>query len=330
MQEQTTPAQPDEETAALLAEGLTEDDIAALNADDDGSDVNDDTDSGEGNEADLSATDGKGADEGAETGTEADQGDGKPPKGFVPHQALHSEREEHKQTKQERDDLRAWQREIVERLSQQQQQPEPAEQQEQVVEFDPNDPIGMIKSVHDTLAKMQQSAAERQQTEAQNTERRNHLDLARSQYQEAAKTDPTMVEAYNAVKQSFAAEMRAYGYSEPQIAQQLAQTEYQHIAFALGNGRNVAQYMKELAQARGWKPSAQPAPDPETERKAKADEAAGKIDKIASAQDANKTLSKGGAGEGEVTLETLAKMSGEELERFAQKNPDLFAELAGA
>lgn len=329
MQEQTTPAQPDEETAALLAEGLTEEDIAALNADDDGSDdVNDDTDAGDGNEADLSAADGEGEGEGAEA--EADQGEVKPPKGFVPHQALHSEREEHKLTKQRVQELEGWQRQIVERLSQQQQQPEPAEQQDQAQEFDPNDPIGMIKSVHETLTKMQQSATERQQTEARNNEMRNHLDLARSQYQEAAKSDPTMVEAYNAVKQSFAAEMRAYGYSEPQIAQQLAQTEYQHIAFALSNGRNVAQYMKELAQARGWKPSAQPSPDPGAERKAKADEAAGKIDKIASAQEANKTLSKGGAGDGEVTLETLAKMSGEELERFAQKNPDLFAELAGA
>lgn len=204
---------------------------------------------------------------------------------------------------------------------QQQAQPKPEQQKKPEDDIpDDNDPVAIVNwAKKELLARKQREADEAQQRETQTREQqeweRVYNDV-NSRYTASAQSDPTIVEAHNALRKSLGEELtEVYGYSQQQALQELQRIENQHIAVVAQNGWEIGDYIKKLARTRGWAPKpADPQPDPQKEMQ--------DIAKREEARQASISLGKtgGAAAEiGKVTPSQLAEMSDEEFAAYKEK-----------
>lgn len=241
---------------------------------------------------------------------------------------FHRTNERRKAAEKERDEARERAIRMEERMQalldvQQQAQPKPEQQKKPEDDIpDDNDPVAIVNwAKKELLARKQREADEAQQRETQTREQqeweRVYNDV-NSRYTASAQSDPTIVEAHNALRKSLGEELtEVYGYSQQQALQELQRIENQHIAVVAQNGWDIGDYIKKLARTRGWapKPAEPAAPDPQREMQA--------IAKREEARQASISLGKtgGAAAEiGKVTPQQLADMSDEEFAAYKEKH----------
>lgn len=154
----------------------------------------------------------------------------------------------------------------------------------------------------------EQQAAQTRQFQEQVVTTWNNIAAQRVQ------NDPEFVDAYRyAIRQRFA-ELKASGLTDDQAAGQAQRDEFDFVASSLQQRVDPTERMKAIASARGWKYTPpqpdQQQPDPK------------RLDTIAKAQDANKTLTgtgSSGSARGTITASDIAKMSGDEFETWFDK-----------
>jgi hypothetical protein len=239
---------------------------------------------------------------------------------FVPHQALHKERERRKSTEAELNTYRERMARAEERLAvlnevlTQPAQANAAQASQPEEEPDPS---------KDIFAAFEYERQKRRELEARIAERDQQSQSERqlSQLQNAYAQDaqrfmaekPDFKEAYSYIANSRARELSALGYSQDQIRQQLTHEETNIVAQAFQQRRSPSAVLYEQAIARGYTPK-------QAQAIAVQSNAAQKLETIAKAQTTQKSLSGAGgtAGEG-LTLEALANMSEEEFAATAAK-----------
>lgn len=192
-----------------------------------------------------------------------------------------------------------------------------------------DDPMARLNWTAEQIAAMQeqqrQSAADQaryQQEEAAYQEAFQRVD---AEYVAAKQADPTLDEAYNALRKSQGEELLALGYSIPQAKQELDRMERQHVLYVTQRGISIAEHIKNLARVRGWQP-AQAAIAPQAP---KTDLAA-----VAAAQQRHQSLSDAPGGEGIAPLDAkaLARMSDKDFKAWMSKkgNEAKFDQIMGA
>lgn len=195
-----------------------------------------------------------------------------------------------------------------------------------------DDPMARLNWTAEQIAAMQeqqrQSAAEQaryQQEEAQYQEAFQRVD---ADYVRAKQADPTLDEAYNALRKSQGEELLALGYTIPQARQELDRMERQHVMYVTQRGISIAEHIKNLATVRGWRP-AQAAIAQQAPTAPKTDLAA-----VAAAQQRHQSLSDAPGGEGIAPLDAkaLAKMSDKDFKAWMSKkgNEEKFDAIMGA
>lgn len=139
-----------------------------------------------------------------------------------------------------------------------QQQPKPAEPE--IPQFR-NDPIGAGQWTQDQIvAAQQQQATQRQEAETTAREQQRFeqtFKQVNDDYVVAERADPSLTEAYSALRGSYGNELLAMGYTQPQAIQELERIERGHVNFVAERGLDIGQYLKSLATARGWQPQQQ-------------------------------------------------------------------------
>lgn len=257
------------------------------------------------------------AQEGAETGEDKPNPAERAPDGYVPIGALQEARAELKEFK-------AWQRQIAEKLAERREQPKEEKPEEQVPGWD-DDPFARMQHVEKRLDEFQnaskQQTEEQQKAQAEFEQAMQIVQQADTKLVEEFNNDPQLETAFNHAREKIIGSLQAQGYYGPKLNQAVQQQTINLSKAALGWPGGVADYVRRVAAFHGWSPqAANPDPNP--------GEAAEKVARIADAVDKNKTL-KGGGSKGELTLEDLAQMDGEELEKLIGKDDELFARLAG-
>jgi len=255
--------------------------------------------------------------------------DGKPRgKGgrFVPHQALHKERERHKMTKAELDSVREKQARADERLTvlndilKQAEAPAPGTQKpgapaaRKLSEIDPaTQPLEALQAA---LAEIQRLEGEMtgQKTQAQERESAKAMQTA---YQNDAvrhlQEKPEFKDAYKFLIDGRHRELEAMGMADVGERNRfIANEERQIVANAFQARRSPAQMLHNLAVARGFAAKAAPAPQSDPVKK---------IEQIANGQrQAGASLSGAGGSSGEgLTAAALADMNEEEFAAVAAK-----------
>jgi len=194
-----------------------------------------------------------------------------------------------------------------------------------------DDPITAVKWTQDQIIAMREEAERRAREEqearhAAETERELVAE-AGAEFEAAAKADPTLRQAYDALVKSFQTEAVLYRIPPHQVQQHLARTELQHLAYARQNRIPLADYIKGMAHARGWQ--AAPAVAEQQAPAQKTDLAA-----VAAAQQRHQSLSDAPGGEAvaPVDAKALAKMTDKQFKAWiAQKgNEQKFDEIMGA
>lgn len=250
--------------------------------------------------------------------TEEVEDKGKSP--TVPHAVFHAEREDHKKTKAQLDELRAFKAVMEERWNAIQTQ----EQQKQQKETDPEpnieeDFIGhqawlgrQFKALNEAQAR--QAEQVRQQQEAQQVDQTVwdywNQDTARyaqenADFQNAAKW---LAETRNA-------QLSAIGNIDQRMSTQRARDQQinaelkQIIVAAAQQGRSPAEVVYQFAQSYGYKPQGA------AETKETADETAARLKALEAAQNGSRTVGQvaGKAGGDEATPESLVAMSESEF-----------------
>lgn len=211
-----------------------------------------------------------------------------------------------------------------------QQAPKQAEPEKQAAIPGPEDPMGRLNWTTEQLAAMQeqQQTTAREQAEAQRAQQEFDQAFARvdADYRAASAADPTLTEAYNALRKSQGEELLAMGYSIPQAREVLDKTERDHVLYVASRGISIADHIRNLATARGWRPAApaqQQAPAPQ-----KTDIAA-----VAAAQQRHQSLSDAPGGDAVAPLDAkaLARMSDKDFKAWMSKkgNEAKFDEIMG-
>lgn len=312
-------------------EGLTEDEIAILEGKDVENPVTDippepEKETEAKAETDLEKDNAEDGDEPVNPAANPDR-----PDGYVPHQALKAEREKARKAEQELAENRRLVAQIAEKLAEQRSQVnQQAEPEAPAMPSADEDPIGAIQYLMKKLEGVEQQSQAQQEAQAQEQAWTRFEQDVNREFSQAAQSDPDVAEAMQFLNHAIALEYQKV-YANSGVPWQQFQRDMirQHSAYARNNGIPIGEYIKHVAESRFWRPgilkNAQQQPQAGNPDMAKA---SAKIDAIAAAQDANKTLGKGtSGGGGEITLETLANMSGEELEILAGRNPELFAKF---
>ena len=255
------------------------------------------------------------------------------PDGYVPYQALRDSRNELKQMQEQNQQLRGLIEQINERLFA---KPEPEPEEPKDFLTDPEGAYGQamktIETLSQRLANLEQGEQQKvQQTQQQKQIHDFRMDVAR-EYEEQAAGDPEINDAWDFMDMAITREYQsAYADSGINLTDYKQRITNSQAQYARKNGIPVGQHVKNLARARGWsegmmanfraEQNGEVRRNPQLEQKAQ---------RLAQAQRTNKSL--GGSGTGgdpEVTLETLGKMSGPQLERFVAMNPKLVEKLTG-
>ena len=231
---------------------------------------------------------------------------------FVPHQALHEERERRKQAQREAEQLRQNQAVLNDRVNQlwgvvQQ----PSQPQFRDPDKDP-DPLEAMKHNQQLLAKQAHEAAVwRQQQEQRAMQQDGVRRLAAwgaAQAQEYARENPDFQPAYEHLRGMRAAELQAMGFAGEELAAALWEDEMRLFDRCGRSGRNPAEVAFEMARAVGWQPKAKEKPTAEQ-----------KIESLQKGAGAAKTLGGGGAQFGMPTPEQIANMGEEEFNELKEK-----------
>lgn len=251
----------------------------------------------------------------------------KPPKGFVPHGALHSEREEKKEAQRKLAEEQAARKALEERLARLEaalpKQPEPPAEEPWP------DPITDVDAYN---ARVRQELAKRDEalgSVQQDMRRQSTMATLAHQAQQAKAQISDYDAAIGYAVESYKQEL-AYmnpGATEAQIMAKI-NADVEALAFnAIAGGRNAAQTLYDIAKMRGYRPAEQPAP-----AASGGPSEAEKIAALAKAQEntsgfANASPSAGG---GELTLARLSAMSDTEFARVQRENPDAVRRAMGA
>lgn len=230
----------------------------------------------------------------------------KPPEGFVPHQAMHSERQKRKLLEAE-----------VAELKKKFEQDSPKDP----IYADPIlDPEGHRRwAEHQT----QQNAAQIQQMQQRMQEQQQMQERAQraaSMEAEFKKTHDDYDTAAQFLMQSRISELRGMGYGDAEIQQTISREANNIVTSAEGMGMNPAQIVYMQAQQRGYQKAAPVAPaTPQIDP-------AQKLAATARAQQQTQGAQSVGGGGGELTMETIANMSEAEI---AKLPPDALEKALG-
>jgi hypothetical protein len=196
-----------------------------------------------------------------------------------------------------------------------------------------DDPLGQLKWLKERHLEQEQSRAEAEQRQqaqaAAQRENEQVYGIARQQFSEAVQADPSVGAAFEAVKQSVARELSAFGLTGDALQAEYNRIEAGYVRHAIMNRIPLANYIKGLAAARGWQPggavpgaqaaaAAQPSIDPA---------------KVAQAQQRHMSLSDapGGAAPAPMTAKDLAAMSDKDFNAWMSKrgNESRFEKIMG-
>lgn len=254
--------------------------------------------------------------------------------GFVPHAALHQTRLELKAAQEQLKKFQDLQAQITQTLlAERQKKVEPEEQKEAGPPDENENPFEALRWATQKLRELEAKEAQQKQMTEQEQQIYNfRMDVAR-EFDESAKSEPEVSDAFQYLQAAL-----KYEYDNVFAQTGIPYEKYQqdviteHSMFARRNNIPIAKYVRSLATARGWSPELRAQltkQNGKTGEKSLEAEIA-KIEKVAKAQDTNVSLGKAsGAGEPEVTLESLARMTGDQLEKLVEKNPKLFERLTG-
>ncbi len=239
---------------------------------------------------------------------------------FVPHAALHKERERRKSTEQELNTYRERMARAEERLAVLNEvltQPTAPQTQTGPAQEEVPDPekdiFAYVKHLEKKLSGLEQTT----QKTVEERQREQSLNQLQSAYAADAQRfmteKPDFKDAYGYIANSRARELAALGYSQDQIRQQLTYEETNIVAQAFQQKRSPSAVLYEQAIARGYTPK-------QAAAAAQSINPAQRLDNVARGQATQKSLSGtgGSAGEG-LTIEALASMSDEEFAATAAK-----------
>jgi hypothetical protein len=278
--------------------------------------------------------------EDGEVQTEEGESTGKPPKGFVPHAALHQTRLQLKEANERLQEYQRFQQEIASKLASAAAQQQAPQKQQVEQQEDPNaipnedeDPMGFIKwAKKQLLDRQEQDQRVRQMSEQEQRIQEFRVDVAR-EFDTQAAADPDAQEGFSFLQAALKHEWDTVHAPIGKVPFEQFQSAIimQHAQYARANRIPIAKYVKNLAAARGWQPGLlaqlqQKHATPSNDGLSKQME---QVEKVAKAQNVNVSLGKSSSGDSELTLESLAKMSGAQLEKLAAKNPALFEKLTG-
>lgn len=256
---------------------------------------------------------------------------------FVPHQALHAEREEHKKTKAQLDELGRRQAILDDRWNtmlklREQQTPKQEEQQAPDPETDIFGYAKWQKEQFDALqAKLsdqERQSTERQQIESQEREIWSSWEQSATEY---SAQKPEFKDAVSFLSETRTKQLQAFGkvdprFSTPQGINDQINAELRAIVVQAKQANvSPAEFVHNLAVNYGFQAKA---PDPATI--GMPDKLAG----IASAQEAARTVGQasGRSGSDALTPESIAAMPAAEFERWASdpKNAAILDKMLGA
>lgn len=263
---------------------------------------------------------------------------------FVPHGALHEERERRKAVEKERDELRerfARGDERLRILSEAMQRPatptQPAAAPEPVKVPDPNEDIfGYAKHLEQQiealrtgqtqLTESQKKAEETRQAEAAWNE---VIGFYQQDLRTAIQADASVADAYEHLFAGRVAELTLFGMAQKDAIEAVREEEFNLAQTARQRGQSPAAIIAALAKSRGFAPKApEPAPAPAV---APVEIAAERVARAAAGQAGpGRSLSAaGGQPAGEITLETLSSMSEADFEKLMAANPARIRALMG-
>jgi hypothetical protein len=212
-------------------------------------------------------------------------------------------------------------------LAGQQQQDKPAAAEPPAVPKAGADPIGSIEWTQaQVVALLDKQKADAERTATQTREEQEFQSVAQTviqDYEATKQADPTIDDAYNALRKSQGEEMLAMGYSIPEAKAELERLEREHIKFVASRGLPIGNYIKALASARGWQAGA-----PAVQQPAKVD-----LKAVAETQQRHQSLSDAPGGEAVPPLDAkaLARMSDKDFKAWMSKkgNEDRFDDIMG-
>ncbi|MGE8126611.1 hypothetical protein ACQKQD_06495 [Methylobacterium sp. NPDC080182] len=262
---------------------------------------------------------------------------------FVPHGALHEERERRKAVEKERDELRerfARGDERLRILSEAMQRPtaaQPVAAPEPVKVPDPAEDIfGYAKHLEQQIEALR--TGQTQLTESQKkAEETRQAEAARNEvigfYQQDLRTaiqaDASVADAYEHLFAGRVAELTLFGMDRKDAIEAVREEEFNLAQTARQRGQSPAAMIAALAKSRGFAPKApEAAPAPTA---APAETAADKAARAAAGQAGpGRSLSAaGGQPAGEITIETLSSMSEADFEKLLASNPARIRALMG-
>jgi hypothetical protein len=231
---------------------------------------------------------------------------------FVPHQALHEERERRKALAAELAQTKQQMAVFNDRLQQLYQ----VKQQENAPQFrnpetDP-DPLQAMQHNMALLARqndeMRQAMMARGQQEQQSAQQAHQaqqlIEWGQANAAEFKQQAPDWDDAYAHIRTVRAKELQAMGYRGANLENALKNDEFGVLVQSYQQGRNPAEMVYALAQAAGYA------------KKASGEQ---KIEQIQKGQGASKTLGNGSGGSGMPTPEQIAAMSEDDFAAFKSK-----------
>lgn len=255
---------------------------------------------------------------------------------FVPHQALHAEREEHKKTKAELEEIRRTQAVLNDRWNTLLKLKEQSTAEEPAGPPDPNEDIfayakwqgDKIKALEEKVTGREKQEEQARTVAEQDREIWSHWSESANAYA-AEKAD--FGDAVKFLSDARTKQLAAFGAIDPNFSTEQGRlnqinAELRHIVMnAKQKGQNPAEVVYQIAAAYGYAPAA-----PADPGKVALPE---KLAAIDAAQNASRTLATpGGRNAAEpMTAETIASMSASEFDAW-YKSPDnqrLFAKMMG-
>ena len=253
----------------------------------------------------------------------------------VPYGALREERERRKALEQQLAQLNGKWQTVEQRLAALQGLNQPQQQRPEAPKIpDPEeDFIEATRWTQQQIMEMQRRQQEQmtQSQRAQEAQRfQGQVMSAWSQRaKQAAQQSPEFADAYRFATTSRYRELIASGVPEHQARQQAQRDEFNFVAQSMQQGRDPAQSMIAIAQARGWQPkpaSGEPAQaataPPAANGQQNAPAQPQRLDTVAKGMQANKSLSGVGSstsGRGSFGAKDLAEMSDDEFAAFMDK-----------
>ena len=210
------------------------------------------------------------------------------------------------------------------------QAPKPEAKQPDPIPEAGSDPMAALAWTQQQILEQQRQAQQTAQADQTRQQEEQAYQQAAAvvgtQLQSIQAADPTVQEAYVALRESQGRELMAMGWSQQDALAEINRLERQHVLYMAHNRLDPAAYIKNLAQARGWAPKA---------AEAVAAPAAPKTDlaAVAAAQQRHQSLSDAPGGETIAPLDAkqLARMSDKDFKAWMSKkgNEDRFDDIMG-